>query len=475
MQIKLSLKLFGAFFLILAIVVGAMILSKYIFSKNFKAYIHQTEMEKLKNLVPVFQEEYRANGSWNRLSSEPWRLHRLIKIFPDRWENVPPHPPKTEFRDGSMHPPDRHTPSKNGPPPGFPGLLLLDAMKQPIIGIPEPSERIHMTSVTVDGQIVGWLGMQMHEPFKSGPPAVLLERQTRQLFLLGSAVIAITAFIALMFSRHLLKPIQKLTWGTQELANRNFSARITRTTRDELGLLAENFNAMAQTLEKFENMRRQWLTDISHELRTPLAILRGEIESFQDGVRKPTPANLGSLHDEILRISRLVEDLHLLSMMDSDDKFLDKKRISPVEVLEKIVENYKPRYDQCGIHFILGIDDIKYLRIRGDGSRLEQVFTNILENACKYVPPDGTMKIQGKVDDQVLTLDFQDSGPGVPEEDLSKLFDRLYRADNSRTRNSGGSGLGLSICRQIVEKHGGKIWAENSPLGGLSIVVELPI
>ena len=476
MQIKLSYKLFGAFVLILAIVAGAMELSRTIFSRNFKEYIHQVEREKMKSLVPVLQEEYRSKGGWQDIASNPGQWRRLMRTVPEIREEIPPPPPRRKAPGGLMPRPDGpHPPPTHMASQGPPGILLLDAEKRPVVGMPGSNDQTDLVSIEVDGQIVGWLGLHRREPFKSGPPAALLERQTRHIYLLSGAVIVLTALIAFLFSRHLLKPVKRLTQGTRELTNRNFSARIPPGTRDELGQLADNFNAMAHTLENFEKTRRQWLTDISHELRTPLAILRGEIEALQEGIREPTPQNLGSLHAEILRLSRLVEDLHLLSMADSDSLFLDIKRISPGEVLKKIALIYQPRFDQCRIDLKINLNDIKDVRIWGDNDRLEQVFTNILENACKYVPSGGSIRISGTAEGNLLNLNFEDSGPGVSETDLPRLFERLYRVDGSRNRGSGGSGLGLSICRHIIEHHDGNIWAEKSPMGGLSIFISLPL
>ncbi len=400
----------------------------------------------------------------------------MMSIAPEAKALPPPAPPGGVPPVG-LKPRTGHKglPPKDMPPGEPPGVLLMDAKHQPIVGIPGPDDRRQMVAVEVDGQIVGWLGLHQHEPFKSGPPAALLERQARQLYLLGGVVIGLTAFIAFMFSRHLLRPIRRLTLGTRELANRNFTIRIKPATKDELGQLAANFNAMAHTLENFEIMRRQWLTDISHELRTPLAVLRGELEALQDGVRHPTPDNLASLHAEVLRINRLVEDLHLLSMADSDRLFLNKQLICPCSVLETIAESYRTRFTQRRIKLGLMLSGVKGICIKADANRLGQVFTNILENACKYMRSPGTLKISGETGDHFLTLYFQDSGPGVPKDALPRLFDRLYRVDASRNRNSGGSGLGLAICRHIIENHSGRIWAQISPSGGLAIGISLPL
>lgn len=454
---RLAYKLFGAFFLILAIVVGAMFFSRYLFFRNFKAYIHQEEITQLEAMVPSLQDIYQTYGSWEgvRADKEHWQHQLRLR---GHFGKAPP-PPTGDHDDGRSE-------SR---------VLLVDDRLQPIIGAPGPDDDIRLVAIGVGGKTVGWLGLRKREPFKSGPPAALVKVQTQQLSILGAAVIAITAFVAFLFSRHLLISIQRLARGTRELADRNFTARIAPTTRDELGQLADNFNAMAETLETYEKMRRQWLTDISHELRTPLAVLRGEIEALQDGVRKPSPGNLASLHAEILHISKLVEDLHLLSLADTGRLPFRKQRIDPVEVLGNALANYRTRFNRHAIDIQLQIDGCEAAWIKGDANRLEQVFTNIFENACKYLPSGGSLNIACECRDQNLVLLFADSGPGVPADALPRLFDRLYRVDPSRNRDTGGSGLGLSICHHIVQHHGGRIWAEQSTRGGLAIGITLPL
>lgn len=456
-QFKLSFKLFAAFFLILTIVVAAMFLWRALFFRNFRAYIHQEELKRLEALVPELEEAYRAHGGWNAIAADQadWRARldigsRFLKALPAR-------PGEREARDAE------------------PRVLLVDAANRPIVGVPGPEDQPNLVPIAVNGDTVGWLGLRKREPFKSGPPAVLVKLHTQQLYIIGGVVITLTAFIAFLFSRHLLNPIQGLARGTRELAERHFKVRIKPTTRDELGQLAVNFNAMAQTFENYEKMRQQWLTDISHELRTPLAVLRGEIEALQDGIRSPTLHNLASLHTEIVGISKLVEDLHLLSMADSDQLHFRKQWVVPRDILARTLAIYGTRLERHRIAVELALDRLENVRIRGDADRLEQVFTNILENACKYVPSPGNLKISGRSDDRFAFLLLEDSGPGVPPETLPRLFDRLYRVDPSRNRDSGGSGLGLSICRHIIDNHNGRIWAQNSSLGGLAIGIKLPL
>ncbi|MBU4055740.1 MAG: HAMP domain-containing protein [Proteobacteria bacterium] len=469
MTFKLSHKLFAAFFLILAIVAGTLVLSRVIFSLHFKNYIQQLDREKLESLAPVLGNAYKTHGNWNEIKSNPWAWQQIM--------NMPPNGGAFRFTPSSEggHPEDRLRPT-DGRPHGRPhDVFLVDAMHRPVMGEPGAEDSKTLVSIEVDGRIVGWLGMSRKDPFRSGRPEVFMEQQARQFYILGSIVIGLTGLIAFIFSRSLLKPIGQLTLGTRELANRNFSVRIPPATGDELGQLADHFNTMARTLENYEKTRRQWLTDISHELRTPLGILRGEIEALQDGIREPSSENLSSLHAEILRITKLVEDLHLISMAESDSLFFKKEPVCPAFVLEKTGVLWEQRLGSAEIQTQWHLDSIKNTLIKGDADRLGQVFSNIFENTCKYVGSPGMLKITGLQNGNLIKLLFEDSGPGVPEEALSRLFDRLYRVENSRNRGSGGSGLGLSICRHILENHKGKIWAQSNDMGGLSIGIHLPL
>ncbi len=457
-KLTISHKLFGAFFLILAVIVGALIFSRYLFTANFHNYINQLEMEKLDLLVPVLQQEYQSAGDWQRVRVTPEHWETTLHDIADIRQNPPPDPGHRQNRELRVS-----------------RLLLSDERLQPIIGVPEANDRLQLVPIEVDGTVVGWLGLKERRPFRSGPPAVLLERQARQLTLLGGGIVIVTVLVVVVLSRHLIKPIRHLTDGTRALAERNFAVRIKPGSGDELGQLAEHFNSMAETLERSETMRRQWLADISHELRTPLAVLRGEIESLQDGIRAPTPDNLASLHTEILRLGKLVEDLHQLSLAESGALAINRDRIEPAAILAATADGFQSLFDQHDITVQFDLPGLFTHSMTGDGDRLAQVFRNIFENICRHVRTPGHVQVTGRINGSQLELCFADSGPGVPAEALPRLFDRLYRVESSRSRAGGGSGLGLAICKQIITEHGGTIHAEPSSRGGLAIVVILPL
>jgi len=259
------------------------------------------------------------------------------------------------------------------------------------------------------------------------------------------------------------------------LSERKFETRVAIASHDELGQLASDFNNMAQALDRYERMRRQWLSDISHELRTPLSILRAEIEAMQDGVREITRDSLESLHTEILHLGKIVNDLHDLSLADSAMLAIKKEPVKPLEILRSTLKSFETRFRDRDITVEDDLESAQESILAGDENRLKQLFSNILENTLSYADCPGTLKIWHHHRAAELTLNFMDSGPGVPEGSLERLFDRLYRVDESRNREHGGSGLGLAICKSIVEALGGEIKAANPPGAGLWIKIVFPL
>jgi two-component system sensor histidine kinase BaeS len=288
-------------------------------------------------------------------------------------------------------------------------------------------------------------------------------------------VIVILTLVSLPLARNLVKPIQSITGATRELASGKYNVRIPEQSNDELGQLAMDFNTLAKTLENNESARRQWIADISHELRTPLAILRGEIEAIQDGIREPTPERINSLHNQVMNLGRLVNDLYELSLSDIGALSYHKTRVNLADLLHESVLSMQQEFADAGIRLETDVEPGGRIWMFADGERLRQLFTNLLTNSLRYTDPGGVLKVSMKGKAGRAAIDFMDSAPGVAPADLPRLFERLYRIDTSRNRQFGGAGLGLSICRNIVDAHDGRIAAQDSPLGGLWINIDLPV
>lgn len=230
---------------------------------------------------------------------------------------------------------------------------------------------------------------------------------------------------------------------------------------------------MARTLSRNEQLRRQWIVDISHELRTPIAVIGGEVEAILDGIRQPTPERMAALHNEITALGKLVDDLHLLSLADQASLELTLAPVDLAALAREQFSHFEPR--MAGQGLTLTLDAPETLILQADAHRLHQLLSNLLENSLRYTDSPGQVRILLQGDSGQITLEIQDSAPDVPDTELPRIFDRLYRVDLSRSRALGGSGLGLAICREIVLAHGGDIQAEKSPLGGLSIKIHLPV
>lgn len=512
MRLNLTFKFFIAFLAtsvtIVVVMVGAM---QYFARRNFTDYVRKVEAIRLAELSLALQEEYEKSNGWQRLRDNPHRWRRLLRpggsaayveappAMPRGYEGAlkPPPPPPPPPRRG-LRPPDRKSgpadrdrlreppggrprPENPGSRPGRPPLgiehrlSLFDADGALIVGRAASTNGHSLQKITVEGKTVGWLGLR-NEPLPTSPlDTAFLRQQARAFYLAGGIMVVLAAAVALLLSRHLLAPVRELVAGTRHLSARRFDTRIAVATSDELGQLARDFNQMAQTLQRYEQLRQQWICDIAHELRTPLAILRGEIEALQDGVRQATPERLESLHAEALHMSGLVQNLHDLSLAESGALHVKKEPVSPACLVHACLQKFRPRFDERGIALVDELGDAGTAAVAGDPDRLMQVFSNILENALRYADGPGTLTLRGLRGAREVLLQVADTGPGVPGDALPRLFDRLYRVDASRSREHGGSGLGLAICKAIIEAHGGAIAAQHAPGGGLQLAITLPL
>jgi two-component system sensor histidine kinase BaeS len=287
-------------------------------------------------------------------------------------------------------------------------------------------------------------------------------------------MVIICVLAAFPIAAHLVKPIKHLTKGTQRLISGRYKTVIPITSNDELGQLSKNFNTLANTLKENEKARQQWIADISHELRTPLSILKGEIEAIQDGIRTSTPQTINSLHAEVEHLSLLINDLYELSMSDIGALNYQKSNIDVAHVLQDTLDSFRTEFENAGLTLVFNSKLKKVHHVFADATRLRQLFSNLLKNTLRYTDREGSLEIEISAKPNEVNIQFKDSAPGVREAELEKLFERLYRVESSRNRATGGAGLGLSVCQNIVSAHDGTITAKASPYGGVWISVSLP-
>jgi two-component system sensor histidine kinase BaeS len=354
-------------------------------------------------------------------------------------------------------------------------LALFDAQKEHVVGRAESTAGHTLQEIMVNGETVGWLGLRNEDSLSDPLDMAFLKQQSRALYIVGAITLVLAAVVAFLLSRHLLAPVQQLINGARSLTSRKFDTRINVNSSDELGQLAVDFNLMAHTLEQYEQLRQQWISDIAHELRTPLSILRGEIEALQDGIREASSQRLESLHDEVVHISKIVSNLHDLSLAESAALHVKRDPVNLALVVRSCLNKFQCMFARRGIVIVDELGNTETIMIPGDKDRLTQVFSNLLENTLRYTDSPGCLTVRHICDTNSVLLLFADTKPTVPTEALIRLFDRLYRVDKSRSRAHGGSGLGLSICKTIIEAHDGTITAQHAATGGLQIEIMLPL
>ncbi len=337
-------------------------------------------------------------------------------------------------------------------------------------------ERGRGVPIRVDGEVVGWLRFvprSAQNPAPDSPEGSFLADTTKAILYsaLGATIIAL--LLGVLLARTLTRPIRELTQATRVLAKGELGQQVSVHTRDELGELATSFNQMSADLAHASELRRQLMADIAHELRTPLSLILGYTESLSDGKLPPSQETFDIMHDEAQHLSRLVDDLRTLSLVDAGELPLTRQPLDVPVLLERVVSAHLPETQRRGISLRAELSPA-LPAIEADPGRMAQVLENLVSNALSYTPEGGAIILSAKAAPGVVKLCVQDNGAGIAPEDLPLVFDRFYRADKSLQRNGTESGLGLAIAKSIVEAHGGSISVESTLGQGTTFTITLP-
>lgn len=327
------------------------------------------------------------------------------------------------------------------------------------------------------GAPVGFLYVQPSAGLPPGSPeAIFLGSVNRWLLagVIAAAGVAIVLTAAL--SRRILQPVEALTEAARRMESGDLSQRVAVQTKDEIGELARAFNSMADGLARLEQLRRNMVTDVAHELRTPLSNIRGYLEALQDGVAQPCPEVVDSLHDEAMLLTRLVNDLQDLALAEAGQLRLVLQPAAVGQIVSQVVNAMQTTAASKGLTIRTDLQaDLP--AVMADAGRVAQALRNLLSNAMSYTPEGGTITVTASAGNSAaeVQLSVRDTGIGIAPEHLSHVFDRFYRVDPSRARATGGAGLGLAIVKQLVEAHGGRLWAESTVGQGATFSFTLPV
>ena len=332
--------------------------------------------------------------------------------------------------------------------------------------------------IEFNGRVLGQVTLVPGESagaVRDPPISRLASAVDRALLLIGLAAGVIGVLLVWLMSRRVLSPVRDLGAAAQKLGQGDLTQRVPTSAPGELGQLGQTFNAMATNLQEAEKRRRNLVADVAHELRTPLSNIQGYLEAVKDGLLQPSSATIDIIHQQVLHLVSLVEDLRVLALAESGSLRLDYQPVAPAELLEQTAEAFRARAGAKGVELALDLPQ-QLPTIEMDRTRMTQVLGNLLENAILHSPEGSVVTISARAPGpETLRLAVADQGRGIEPEELSRIFDRFYRVDPSRARATGGSGLGLTIAKQLVEAHQGTIGVESQLGKGSRFYVELPI
>ena len=284
---------------------------------------------------------------------------------------------------------------------------------------------------------------------------------------------AVAVAVTLIVSHRIVRPVESLTAAARQMEKGDLTTRVSVTSSDEIGQLAHAFNAMADGLARQEQLRRNMVSDVAHELRTPLTNIRGYLEAAKDGLVQPDGALVDNLYEEALLLNRLVNDLQELALAEAGQLHLEPQSVQLGDVVRTTIEVLSPHAEARDVALIVRVPDDLPM-VQADLYRVGQVLRNLLNNALDFTPPGGQVTVTASPDGEWVNIQVRDTGPGIAPEHLPYVFDRFYRADPSRSRATGGAGLGLAIVKQLVEAHGGRVWAESTLGAGATFGFNLP-
>lgn len=441
------------------LIISMALLVKWSFHHNFLAYIKEQNLSRLEEAALRLADYYEDHGNWSSLQNNPRQLRKLLSRPPPSLR--PSHPDMASLPDPIPKP--------------MPLFFLLDTEQNLLMGkAPRQIKRDQLIPVMVADTAVGFLGFDLNRRTFTRMDERFAKRQGQQLLLISITGIALSLLFAWPVSHFLVHRLERLGQQIHHLSEGRYEERVALSGKDELTSLGDHLNHLALTLQKTEHSRRKWVADISHELRTPIATLRAQLEAIEDGVHRYNTTSHNRLAKQTLRLQQLVDDLYQLSLADVGALQYRKQNCDIQALIEECLQNYRDQFIQAGLSLTSTLDISPRMRLFADSQRLLQLLSNLLENSLRYTNSPGETRISAIQQQDQLIITVEDSSPGVPEQQLEHLFERFYRGESSRNRETGGAGLGLNICHSIVSAHEGSINARTSELGGLEIRVVLP-
>jgi signal transduction histidine kinase len=472
---RLGWKLTGTILLVVAVCISLMaIMVNLITTSEFNRYVSQSNMSRIQNISDSIGDFYNTEKNWAEIDEVidtlVWSANARIVVADNSGVIV-----------GD---------SENEWLAEYSDAVGLDNGTPITVSGNSVGELFVFTSTNGSGKGSGHMGGQGQQwvQYTDNSNMILditqqdfIEQVNRAIWISAIIGIAVALILGFLLTQYLINPIKALTGGAGHIAGGDLGYRVKVSSGDEIGELTETFNTMASRLEASEQTRKQLMADITHELKTPLTVIGGTVDGIIDGVFNPDLKHLGTIKEQTVMLTRLIEDLRDISLAETGQLKLEKTYSDISELTGQVVMQFEKSAAEKGLQ--LHFNDMPALpKLLIDPARIKQAITNLLTNAIRHTPANGTISISIEDRDKSehfgnkhILISVSDTGEGIPPEHLPHIFDRFYRAKTARSRNDGGTGLGLAIASQMILAHGGSLWAESEPGTGSTFFIALPI
>lgn len=461
MKMSLVKKLSLAFILaVLGSIILASTISNYKVGQKFKDYLVDEHKEKIANVVKIIDDLYGGSKNFSQVDNDEIQryaeLQQLYIEIKDSSDN-------TIYTSGKSYL-QHMTMMGNG--------KMMGNMMHNFSGINmgeynEEKYPLEVNNKEEGSIIVGYFGTS----YLSSASVSFISTLNSSFVMSAIAALGFGIIISIVISRQISKPLAKITKTANEIRNGDLSARaVVNSNTKEIVELSNSINYLAESLNNQEMLRKRLTSDMAHELRTPLTTLKTHIEAIIDGVFEPTSERFEIFYEEIDRLTKMVDKLRDLSRLEQTDISLNKSKVNISKELEKIIDTFKPLYAKADYELYSSITP--NITAMLDVDKFKQIMTNLLSNSYNYLKPKGKAEVKLEKENENIVIKVIDNGIGIPEKDIPYVFERFYRSDLSRNKNTGGSGIGLTITKALVEAHGGTIYLESKVSEGTTVTIK---